>query len=386
MIRILLICILHVKGGIFFIGANLMYSPLESIFEATMEREGETLVTYSDGVPFKAFFRMRNDNESQRETIVIYYGISAPVYSGTLVIIGGKTFLAINKETVENDVYYKSTLMKCNGIYNDNGGEICNIPFYSDNMKSPLMVGNNVVDNLNGNIELLTEENLASKQIKIDQCFNEFGRTFKVANIYTIDGIMHIIAEVYFDMMPQIQYSIQINGVSDMYMKPNDTRQLSATLYRNGAVVAGAAFDWKSSDHTVAKVDHTGKVTSVSEGIVKITVTWMEKMKSESVYLVVANGDGGLSDTYHYRVDGNASLRNSYRRTYSLCVTDQNGAVVNSVVFQWNVVSDFEVIQNQKGNKIELCVNGEEWIGRRFFLQAIIDGNIKAELPIKIVE
>ena len=42
-------------------GANLMYSPLESVFESTMEREGKTLTTYSSGIEFRAFFRIRND-------------------------------------------------------------------------------------------------------------------------------------------------------------------------------------------------------------------------------------------------------------------------------------------------------------------------------------
>lgn len=36
---------------------NLMYSPLETIFEATMIREGRTMTAYTSGNQFQAFMR-----------------------------------------------------------------------------------------------------------------------------------------------------------------------------------------------------------------------------------------------------------------------------------------------------------------------------------------
>ena len=179
-----------------------MYSPLETTFKETMRREGIALTTFTRKIEFQAFCRIRNDNENQRETIVIYYDAKAPVRSGTLIMIRDGIFIALNRESIENDIYYKSTLVKCNGVFNDNEGEIINIPFYSGNMKSSVSIGNNVVNMLNGNIELITEENMLSKQINIDSTFNEFDRTFKVTNKYSIDGITHIIAEVYANTNP----------------------------------------------------------------------------------------------------------------------------------------------------------------------------------------
>lgn len=367
-------------------GANLMYSPLESVFESTMQREGKILTTYSSGTEFKVFFRIRNDNENQRETIVIYYDVTAPVHSGTLVMIGKEVFLALNKETVENDVYYKSALIKCNGIYNDNHGSVSNIPFYSDNMKSSLSIGNNVVATLNGNIELLTEENSLSKQIKIDQYFNEFDRTFKVTNKYSIDGILHVIGEVYCDMEPQIIYSVKIDGVLSTYFEPNTTIQLSATLYINGSATTGATFDWTSSDNSIASVDNTGKVTSLSEGTVKIAVTWIEKDVSEFIYITVATEGTQPEFAYEYSITGNRNLKCSYKRTYSFSATDSDGNTINNIDFRWNIVSDFEVIQELYDNKITLQVNEEETIGNSFMLQAIIDGGVRAEVKVTVVE
>lgn len=367
-------------------GANLMYSPLESVYEETMRREGKNLTIYSSGIKFKAFFRIRNDYENQRETIIIYYDVTAPVHSGTLIMIDNKVFLALNKETVENDVYYKSTLIRCNGIYNDNHGVISNIPFYSNNMKSSLAIGNNVITTLNGNIELLTEENSISKQIKIDQYFNEFGRTFKVTNIYIIDGIVHVIGEVYSDMEPEIIYSIKINGVPDTYIEPNITIQLSAIPYINGSTTTGATFNWISADNSIAIVDNTGKVTSLSDGTVKISVTWIEKDICEFVYITVADENVPPVHKYKYSITGNTNLKYRYKRTYTLSVTDDDGNSINDIDFQWNVVSDFEVIQNSFDNKIELRVNDREKINNTFMLQAIVNEEVKAEVKIIVVE
>lgn len=367
--------------------ANLMYSPLESVFEETMKREGQILKTYYSGTEFRAFFRIRNDNENQRETIVIYYDVTAPIHSGTLVMIGYGVFLALNKETVENDVYYKSTMIKCNGIYNDNDGSVSNVPFYSDNVKSSLEVGNNVITMLNGNVELLTEENTISKKIDLGQTFNEFGRTFKVTNLYTIDGITHIIGEVNANVEPNFVYAIVINGNPTESIKPNETIQLSATPYINGSETTGATFNWTSSDNELAIVDNTGKVTSLSEGTVKITATWIEKDVSEFVYITIANENVPPTPIYNYSIVGNTNLKCGYTRTYTFSITDSEGETINNIDSQWNIVADFEVKQTILDDKrIKLQVNNEDLIGSRFVLQALVDGEVKAEITINIVE
>lgn len=362
----------------------MMYSPLESVFESTMKREGQILTTYSSGTEFRAFFRIRNDNENQRETIVIYYDVTAPVHSGTLVMIGNGVYLALNKETVENDVYYKSTLIKCNGVYNSNDGVINNVPFYSDNMKSSVSIGNNIISMLNGNIEILTEENSLSKQIKIDASFNEFDRTFKVTNKYTIDGITHFICEVDADRTPTFVYSVHIEGVPNAEVKPDSSLKLSAISYVNDHITTGATFNWTSSDHSVAIVDDTGKVTCLAEGTVKISVTWIEKDVSDDIQITIANTEIPVTPNYNYNISGRTELKCGISRTYTLYVTDDLENDVDYKDFTWNVISDFTVDQNIDGNKIELCVDDENAIDHTFLLQVIVDGEVKSELIIRV--
>ena len=364
--------------------ANMMYSPLESVFEATMEREGQILSTYSSRTEFKAFFRIRNDNENQRETIVIYYDITAPVHSGTLVMIGNGVYLALNKETVENDVYYKSTLIKCNGIYNSNDGVINNIPFYSDNMKSSVSIENTTISMIKGNVELLTEENSLSKKVNIDTTFNEFDRTFKVTNKYTIDGITHIIAEVDTNKIPTFTYSVRVEGIPTTNVKQNSVIQLTAVPYVNDHLTTGATFNWTSSDQNIATVDDTGKVTCLSDGTVIITVTWIEKDIIEKIEITVVNEEVPVTPTYKFSISGKAEMKCGISRTYTFKVTDDSGSAVEFEGFLWKVIADFTVSQTINGNKIELCVDDEDAIDKMLLLQAVVDGEVKAELPIRI--
>lgn len=356
-------------------------------FERTMKREGKIVTTYTSGTEFRAFFRTRDEHENQRETIIMYYDVTAPVRPGTLIMIGYGVFLALNRETVENDIYYKSTLIKCNGVFNENTGKIHNVPFYSDNLKSSVSIGNNTINMLNGNLELITEENSLSKQIQINQYFNEFGRTFRVTNKYIMDGIVHVIAEVEADQDTDFVNTIQVDGLSNSSIYVGSIIQLEATPYINGNAATDATFDWKSSDNSIATVDSTGKINCISEGTAKITVTWKEKDVSESINIIVLSEKDSLRPLYNYKISGNTSLKFGYTRTYILYITDENDNAIENVDFTWNVVSDFAVEQTINGNQIKLRVKDDEnLIGNTFLLQVIVEKSVKAEISITIVE
>ena len=359
-------------------------------YKRTMEREGKILTTYTGGAEFKAFFRINNDNEKQRETIVIYYDVTAPVRPGTLVMYGYGVYLALNRETVENDVYYKSTLVKCNGVYNENSGAVMNIPFYSDNMKSSVSVGNSTITMLNGNIEIITEENSLSKKIKIDQKFNEFGRTFKVCNLYSMDGILHIIAEVYSDMTPTYTYSVVIDGTPITSLKTGETVQFTATTYMGETITTGATLDWTSSDNTIATVDGTGLVTCVSEGTAMITCTWVEQDVKGTASINVSNSEPVTPTGYTYTISPTSSLRVGVSKTYKLTITDSSGNDITSSQndYSWNIVSDFvnQFQQVVTDNKIKLTVENEDLIGETFVLQVLVGTEVKISQTIEIME
>ena len=356
-------------------------------FERTMKREGGIVTTYTGGTEFRAFFRTRDEHENQRETITMYYDVTAPVRPGTLVMVGYGVFLALNRETTENDIYYKSTLIKCNGVFNENTGIVHNVPFYCSNMKSSVSVGNNVISMLNGNLELITEENSLSKQIDICQTFNEFGRTFEVTNKYTMDGIVHLIAEVRAGQKADFVYTIQIDGLLNSSVPVNSVIQLEATPYVNDNPTTGATLEWKSSDNSIATVDGTGKISGISEGEAQITIVWVEKNVSETINITVVN-DYVPEFTYKCDISGRTDLKNGYKRTYTVTFTDKDGNNVDwqEIKYQWNVSADFVVTQTISENKITVSVDNEDLIGHDFLLQVLVKSKIIAELEVNIVE
>lgn len=356
-------------------------------FERTMKREGRIVTTYTGGTEFRAFFRTRDEHENQRETIIMYYDVTAPVRPGTLVMVGYGVFLALNRETTENDIYYKSVMVKCNGVFNENTGIVHNVPFYCSNMKSSVSVGNNVISMLNGNIELITEENSLSKQIDICQTFNEFGRTFRVTNKYIMDGIVHLIAEVEADRKADFVYTIQIDGLLNSSVPVNSVIQLEATPYVNDNPTTGATLEWKSSDNSIATVDGTGKISGISEGEAQITIVWVEKNVSETINITVVN-DYVPEFTYKCDISGRTDLKNGYKRTYTVTFTDKDGNNVDwqEIKYQWNVSADFVVTQTISENKITVSVDNEDLIGHDFLLQVLVKSKIIAELEVNIVE
>lgn len=175
---------------------DLMYTPLENVFAATMEREGKTVTAWSNGKEFTAFFRRCDDGQSTEDRITVYYGVDAPVEQGSLIQYGRKTYVLMNKETEENTCYYKSYGIATNGILNSNDGTIKDIPIYGYDMKDGLAYADKVFTMISGSMEFITEITDTVKELNINATFNVYGRTFRVDNVYMKDGLFHIVGQV----------------------------------------------------------------------------------------------------------------------------------------------------------------------------------------------
>lgn len=87
-------------------------------------------------------------------------------------------------------------------------------------------------------------------------------------------------------------------------------------------------------------------------------------------------------------ISGNRNLRNGYSRTYTAIFMDKDGNEVdwNKVGFKWNLVSDFEVRQTVRENKITVSVKNEELTGFSFLLQIMVSGTVLRECTVEIIE
>ena len=147
-------------------GVNLMYTPLETIFQATMEREGRTVTAYTSGNQFQAFMRRNDDGNNYEDRITLFYSVNAPIIQGSLISYGNKIYILVNRETEENHCYYKSSALACNGMITLNDGSIVGIPCYGSSMKDGLIEQNNVISMIDGNMEFITESNSLSRKYR----------------------------------------------------------------------------------------------------------------------------------------------------------------------------------------------------------------------------
>lgn len=54
---------------------ELMYTPLESVFASTMEREGRVVTAYTSGEEFQAFMRRNDDGNNTEDRITLYLSL-----------------------------------------------------------------------------------------------------------------------------------------------------------------------------------------------------------------------------------------------------------------------------------------------------------------------
>lgn len=363
---------------------NLMYTPLETIFQATMEREGRTVTAYTSGDQFQAFMRKNDDGNNYEDRITLFYSINAPIIQGSLVSYGNKIYILVNRETEENHCYYKSSALACNGMITLNDGSVIGIPCYGSSMKGGLVEQNNVVSMIDGDMEFITESNSLSRKIKIGNRFNEFGRTWKIDNIYYKDGVLHMIAEVYADEKPKKNLKIFIDGLTQERYNIGDTVQLTATPYVYNAITTGT-FTWESTDSNVATIDNEGNVTFVVNGAVAFQVYWVEEDFIETTNVVGV----GKSILYTATIVGANFFRMEYTRTLTAIVTDKNGTEVDGtwefeVNFEYPDAVKYTIAENKI--RLEMKDKRDEYIGKMITVTATdTTHEVSARIEVEVV-
>lgn len=86
-------------------------------------------------------------------------------------------------------------------------------------------------------------------------------------------------------------------------------------------------------------------------------------------------------------ISGNKCIKLGISKTFSVSFMDNDKQKLDweTVNFKWNVVSDFNIVQNIIGNKIELTVEDENYIDSSFLLQVVVDEKVISENSILVV-
>lgn len=352
---------------------------LNDIFEQAMKREHKTITIQETGEQFECFFRKSNDNINRRDTMTMFYDVDAPVEVGVLLSYSGNTYLTLNKETAENDVYFKSAIIRTNGVINTHSLSVIGLPFYGDNVNNATATNTTNFSLIDGNIEVMTEDNELSRALSVDDLFNEWGRTWKITNLFYIDGICHIVLEINANVTPTYNYSLSLSALTSLNVAPGGTASITATAYCNDIEITRATIVYSSSNNEVATIDSSGNISYLADGEVYFTAIWQEQNISESTETVTvasAPMDDSVSiyvermeeicydfpETLHYY-----AIRGGVRDdTIPVSFKIENISVTNN----YNTYAKKITITDNGDNTIELSVSGSIMRDKTFDLVA----------------
>ena len=321
-----------------------MYDVIASQFGDALSREGKTIYAPA-GTAYPCIFRKNSDKNNVGNRLSIYYPAAAGIYQGQILNYKDKSFIVLNKETDENDVYKKSDLIQTNTVISlTSGGYELNIKAYAQDVTALTATGNSTIKTVDGDITILTEDNPQSRALAIDSTFNALGASWKIDNLYYKDGIAYIHVVRVVAAPVTYTYAIAISTSTDTYTK-GDTATLTTTCTATPSggtaqVINNATVEWTSSDTSIATIDSTGTLTAVGVGSVTITARWVEHDVSTTKTFTIKTD---VVVTYNAAISGKSTHRTALANVYTASFTDGSGAVA-SLTPAWSVVSsDFDV-------------------------------------------
>jgi hypothetical protein len=304
---------------------------LKKQFSDALKREGKIITIYYTSESVKCLFKINKDYNKTDNHITIFYDIDSPIKQGQLLTYGGKNYLTLNQESVENDTYYKSSLLECNleipVIINS---VTRNIPCYSYELSSAYTVGNNYITLADGKGELITEliDGLSTTAY-IDKGFRIMGGYYKVANMYNLVGISHLMIER--ELTPPDEYALEITTELSDY-KVGETATITANPTINDTPQTGQTITYISSDETLATVDASGLITFLGVGTVTITGIWVEHSETkDTLSLIISEADAPpVENTLTIEADGDELIMGtSTPTTFTPTLKDGNGNAVD---------------------------------------------------------
>lgn len=312
---------------------------LQKTFNATMRRESKAIIV--DEVNTKVIFRKNNDGNNETDRLNIFYPIDAPINQGSMISFKGKDYLVLNKETSENDVYYKSSVLGMNCILADNDKKYSNIKCYCSGLTSSLVAGNTTLQVVSGNVELMTSDNAESRKVKVNDIFREFGGTYKVTNVFYQNGIAHIYGERTVDSPVVVGYSVTYTGAQSVCVD-DLTYQLVFNAYEDGTKVDNATFTYTSNNDDIATVSDSGLMTLVSNGRITITATWTDHTDvtcstTITVTESVTPPEPTIKGTSSISSNGDLCTDNLYTK-YTAVFKNYDGSVVTGRTLEWSFI------------------------------------------------
>lgn len=369
---------------------NTVYSQ----FQQALKREKKTITTFYDNLSYPCLFRKVNDKD-EKEYLTIYYDKSTPIETGKLLTYGGKQFITLNKESVENDVYFKSSLIQCNTTLEIVVSQRKKyIPCYAGDLQSPTTVVTSVITTLDGKVELITESTDLINGIEFNTAFVILGGTYQIANKYIKSGLTHLYVErTTATPVKEPVYELTLTTSNNQYQVGAITT-FTANVTADGVLVDNPTLIWTSTNDTVATVTN-GVPTFFAIGSTTITVSYPDANKSASIDLTVVAAPVVNTMTLVCSNSANEVAINSYR-TFTATLKDAGGVGVPFTpvwTYNWNgmAASKFTITTVTSTvvgtNKIKIAIADDISLLNKPFdvICTTTDGLSTRSLTIKIV-
>ena len=340
-----------------------MYNVLQNKFDETIKREGIKAHTFIGNKEFNCFFRRLSDGLNQRDTMTMFYPVGSPVCQGTIITIQDENFICLNCETIENTVYYKSAVIKCNGTISTQDADVIGLPFYGSGVNSafPSSGGTTTkyISFVSGQNEIITEDCELARKLEINDKFNAWGRTWKIENIFRIDGIITLNIEVQADAPIEYEYGIRFTDILSSGYEIGDTVSLDAVPTINGSDTDGT-LTYTSHNTDVATIDENGNIEFIGVGSVSFTIAWSEHGITETT--TETSIEAEQSDTVTLSVSAMEEIYVGMFDGECTATIRRNGDIVHDIAFtaeatDCNFADKIGITVNQQTGEITASVS-----------------------------
>lgn len=315
------------------LSATPIYNAHQSQFLQAMQREAKTIFDYWTNREYRCIFKKNTDtNQISNNNLTIFYPVSEAIEEGDLLNFKGKTFLVQNKDTYENEIYYRSDLLETSIVMEtySNQKEL-KIPCFAYDLLNVNPVTGQIISIVNGSIELLTQKNAYTDNLEIGSNFTGLGGTYQIINTYYKSNILHIFVQRYLEGEPTT-YTLKIAGESQ-YPAQSKT-QLKAIASRTEGPVDNATIRWTSSDNTIASINAENKITFHEKGTVTVSALWVEHNIADETTIEITDP---LTTTKICEITGEPELIYGEKEIYTAIFYDDNDVIDDNIEPIWRL-------------------------------------------------
>ena len=304
-----------------------MYNTVFTAFNDCLKREGTIVYDYKTNMPYTVLFRRNNDNNNMINHTRIFYPLLTDIRAGQLITYNHENYIVLNKETAENSVYYKSSLLKTNAIikrFKDGLQTI--IPVYSSDVNSALANSGEVLSLVDGNIQMIADNQGAAAQLSINDEFYAIGAYWEINNIINKDGILSIYSKI-TSKPSNNNLTLTINADDSYTVGTNNI--LSCTAKYGDMTITNADVIWSVDNADISSIDTDGTLHCNGTGTVTVTATWVSENITATKQLTIATPE---NNTLEINADDTYTTADTPTLT---AVAKTNGTVNSTATITW---------------------------------------------------